>query len=245
MSRIAAIDAGGGLGLRASLPAAPRRAERGRRSSSAGHRASALLTSSLALLMWVTGCTADPEPSVPSSGMASKPGDEHSGLGVSIVASGLEAPWSIAFVGESVLVSERDSGRILELGGGAPREVGRIDDATPMGEGGLLGIAAREDYLYAYFTAEDGNRLTRYRLNGEPGSFHLGRAELLLSGIPSASHHDGGRIAFGPDGMLYVTVGDAGNREAAQDRGSLSGKILRLTSDGRVPADNPFDGSPV
>jgi len=79
----------------------------------------------------------------------------------------------------------------------------------------------------------------------KPGSLGLEEPETLLDGIASASIHDGGRIAFGPDGMLYVTVGDAGNSSAAQDRGSLSGKILRLTPDGEVPVDNPFDGSPV
>ncbi|MEU6643526.1 PQQ-dependent sugar dehydrogenase [Saccharomonospora sp. NPDC046836] len=169
-----------------------------------------------------------------------------SSVNVTTIASGLEAPWSIAFDGETALLSERDSGRILELADdGTPREVGAIDGATPMGEGGLLGIAVHNDHLYAYFTAGDENRVQRYELTGERGSLGLGPAETILEGLPSASYHNGGRIAFGPDGMLYVTVGDAGDRQAAQDRGSLSGKILRLTPDGGVPADNPFDGSPV
>ena len=67
----------------------------------------------------------------------------------------------------------------------------------------------------------------------------------MITGIPKAANHDGGRIAFGPDGMLYVTAGDASNRSNAQDLASLGGKILRLTPDGGVPADNPFPGSPV
>lgn len=246
MSRIAAIGAGVGLGVSASLLAVLRRADRGRKSPAGRRCASARLAPHVAVLLLLTGCTAGPEqpPSAPPSAVAAKPGDEHTGSAIS-VASGLDAPWSIALLGETMLVSERDSGRILELGGGAPREAGRIEEVTPMGEGGLLGIAVHERYLYVYFTAEDGNRLARYRLDGEPGSLRLGRGETLRSGIPSARNHNGGRIAFGPDGMLYVTVGDAGNREAAQDRGSMSGKILRLTPDGRVPADNPFDGSPV
>jgi glucose/arabinose dehydrogenase len=162
------------------------------------------------------------------------------------VASGLESPWSIAFHDETALLSERDSGRIVELDAdGASREVGTVEGVTPMGEGGLLGIAVHEGFVYAYFTAGDENRLERYRLTGEADSLGLGEPETILDGIASASYHDGGRIAFGPDGMLYVTVGDAGNRAAAQDRGSLSGQILRLTPDGEVPEDNPFDGSSV
>lgn len=198
--------------------------------------------------MMVTGCTAGPEQASSARPSATAPSSERrpSDAEVSTVASGLHAPWSIAFVGDSTLVSERDSGRILEVAGdGAPREVGRIANATAMGEGGLLGIAAHDGYLYAFFTAGDENRVERYRLSGDPGSRALGRAETILRGIPSARNHNGGRIAFGPDDMLYVTVGDAGRRQAAQDRSSLSGKILRLTPDGRVPADNPFRDSPV
>ncbi len=163
-----------------------------------------------------------------------------------MLASGLEAPWSIAFDGDTALLSERDSGRILELDGdGAAREVGTIAGVTPMGEGGLLGITVREGFLFAYLTAGDENRLERFDLTGDPGSLGLGEPEVIFDGIPSASYHNGGRIAFGPDDMLYVTVGDAGNSQDAQDLDSLSGKILRLTADGGVPSDNPFDGSPV
>lgn len=163
-----------------------------------------------------------------------------------MLASGLEAPWSIAFDGETALLSERDSGRIFELDGdGAQREVGAIAGVTPMGEGGLLGITVREGFLYAYLTAEEDNRLERFELTGEPGSLGLGEPEVIFDGVPSASYHNGGRIAFGPDDMLYVTVGDAGNSQDAQDLDSLAGKILRLTPDGEVPSDNPFDGSPV
>ena len=209
-----------------------------------------VLLASVAVVALSAGCTNSPEqvpPRQSSETSASSQSSENSfGDDVTTVTSGLEATWSIAFDGDTVLVSERDSGRILELvDGGKQREVGTIDEATPMGEGGLLGIAVHDDYLYAYFTAGDENRLERYELTGEPGSLSLGEAETLLEGLASASYHNGGRIAFGPDGMLYATVGDAGNSEAAQARGSLSGKILRLTPDGNVPEDNPFDGSPV
>lgn len=161
------------------------------------------------------------------------------------LATGLQAPWSIAFLAGTPLVSERDSGRILELdGAGSHREVGMID-AQGRGEGGLLGIAVQGGYLYSYLTAGNENRIERRELTGSPGSLALGGPEVVLSGIPAGPVHNGGRIAFGPDGMLYATAGDAGNRDSAQDTGSLSGKILRLMPGGGVPEDNPFPGSPV
>jgi glucose/arabinose dehydrogenase len=162
-----------------------------------------------------------------------------------VVASGLEAPWGLAFLPDGgALVSERDSGRILQVGQGAePRVVGTVPGVTPGGEGGLLGLAVSPDYeqdrlVYAYFSAEGDNRIVRFRPDG-------GQVEVLLAGIPRAGIHNGGRIAFGPDGMLYAGTGDAAERSTAQDPGSLGGKILRLRPDGGVPADNPDPGSPV
>jgi len=114
------------------------------------------------------------------------------------------------------------------------------------GEGGLLGLAVASTYstdhlLYAYFTAADGNRVVRMTYIGSS----LGTPQPLVTGIPSASIHNGGRIAFGPDGMLYVGTGEGGVKPRAQDLSSLGGKILRITSSGGIPADNPFPGSRV
>ncbi len=162
------------------------------------------------------------------------------------VAENLDAPWSIAFYNGIPLVSERDSARILELDdAGQAREVTVVEDAAPRGEGGLLGLAVHENHLYAYYTAKNENRIERFSISGDPGSLTLGNAETILDGIPAGSSHNGGRLAFGPDNMIYATAGDAGNREDAQDRESLSGKILRLTPEGEVPEDNPFPDSPV
>lgn len=164
----------------------------------------------------------------------------------SVIAANLDAPWSIVFYRGAALVSERDTARVVEIGADRSiREVGGIEAAAPGGEGGLLGLAVRDSWLYAYYTTADDNRIERFELLGEPGALSLGPGQVILDGLPSAQNHNGGRIAFGPDEQLYVTVGDAGDRDSAQDLDSLGGKILRLTADGEVPQDNPFPGSPV
>lgn len=162
------------------------------------------------------------------------------------IASGLEAPWSVVFVGDTPLVSERDSGRLLEISSdGDAREVARLDEVEATGEAGLHGLAVRDDELYAFYAAGDENRIERFDLLGEAGSLSLGEPETVLDGLPTGSFHNGGRLAFGPDGMLYATLGDTGDRDSAQDRQALSGKILRMSPDGEVPEDNPFDDSLV
>ena len=160
-----------------------------------------------------------------------------------VISSGLEAPWDLAFLPDSrTLVTERDTGRILSVdSSGNTEEVDRLPERGS-GEGGLLGLAPSPDYrkdqyLYAYYSTGQENRVVRFRLGQEP--------EPLLTGIPVNSYHDGGRISFGPDGMLYVATGDAGNPQSAQDRNSLSGKILRLTPEGEIPSDNPFPDNPT
>ncbi len=162
---------------------------------------------------------------------------------VSTLASDLEVPWSFAFLPDGdALVTERDSGRLLRVSpSGEVREVQTLPERGS-GEGGLLGVAVSPDYeddryVYAYYTTAEDNRVVRFRLGGRPRP--------ILTGIPANTYHDGGRIKFGPDGMLYVTTGDAGETANSQDRSSLGGKILRISPDGSVPGDNPFPGSPV
>ncbi len=144
-----------------------------------------------------------------------------------------------------MLISERDSGRVLEVTDDGTRRVGTVDGVRHGGEGGLLGLAVHDDALYVYFTASDGNRVVRYELEGAPGSRTLGDRTTILDELPVARNHNAGRIAFGPDGKLYVPVGDAGNPSAAQDPSVRRGKILRVEPDGSIPADNPTPGSPV
>lgn len=169
------------------------------------------------------------------------------------VASGLEVPWGLAFLpGGDVLVTERP-GRIRLLRAGT-LEVAPVATVAVAGggEGGLLGIALdprfaenRRFYIYATVEKEGRpvNRVTRWVLAEDRRSAREDR--VLLDGIAAARFHDGGRIRFGPDGMLYVGTGDAGQPPRAQDPSSPNGKILRLGPDGEIPADNPFPGSPV
>jgi glucose/arabinose dehydrogenase len=163
------------------------------------------------------------------------------------ITTGLDVPWGIAFLpDDSALVSERDTGRILRITpGGAVRPVGVVPDVFPTSEGGLLGLAVSPSYakdrlVYAYLTTESDNRVVRMRYDGE-----LGPPEPVVTGIPSSEIHDGGRLAFGPDGMLYVATGDAGDEDRAPDPESLGGKVLRVTPTGRPAPGNPTPGSPV
>ena len=166
-----------------------------------------------------------------------------------VVAQGFTTPWSVVRLASgSSLISERDTALVKELtAGGEVRVVGEVDGVVPGGEGGLLGLAVPpgDTWLYAYFTGAADNRIVRYALEGAPGGYTLGAREDVLVGLAKAGNHNGGRIAFGPDAMLYATVGDASVRDAAQDPASLNGKILRMSPTGQVPADNPTPGSLV
>ncbi len=208
-------------------------------------RAAAMLTAAGVAL---AGCAAAPvAPSTPSVATP-PPAVSDSPAGPRDVVTGLAAPWSIVQVGVSALVSERDAARILEFTpGGDIREVAVVEGVVTGGEGGLLGLAVSPDEsaLYAYSTAVDGNRVERYALEGGSGALRLGAPETIIDGLPRAGIHNGGRIAFGPDGALYIATGDAGVPGSAQDPDSLAGQILRLAADGAIPADNPVAGSPV
>ena len=166
--------------------------------------------------------------------------------GVTVVAEHLDTPWSIVFYNDIPLVSSRDTGQIFEVTeNGSVRSIGKVEDATHRGEGGLLGLAVKDSYLYAYYTTTMDNRVSRFALSGERGSLSIDQPETVVDELPAAGVHNGGRIAFGPDGMLYVTVGDAGDTSSAQDKARLGGKILRMTPEGEVPTDNPFQDSLV
>jgi glucose/arabinose dehydrogenase len=166
------------------------------------------------------------------------------------VTEDLTSPWGLVSVdGDRHLISERDTGRVWLLDSTGERtELGVVPNVRAEGEGGLLGLAvppdsgaSSEGVLYAYLTTDVDNRVVR--LPWSPAG--LGEPDVIIEGIPRATIHNGGRLAFGPDGMLYIATGDAAEPELAQDPDSLAGKVLRVTSDGEIPADNPFPGSPV
>ena len=165
------------------------------------------------------------------------------------MTGGLAVPWALAFLPDgSALVSERDTARIKRVSAdGDVTAVGRVDGVRPRRRG-RPARASRSPRrttpttcVFAYFTAGSDNRIVRMTYDGQ----RLAGQRTILDGIPAGGIHNGGRIAFGPDGMLYVGTGEAGERGLAQDRDNLGGKILRITADGKPAPDNPFQGSPV
>lgn len=163
-----------------------------------------------------------------------------------VVATKLAVPWGLDFLPDgSALVAQRDLGTVVRVRPGQPPHVvARIEGVVAGGEAGLLGLAVspsfrRDRLVYVCFTTATDVRVVRFRLD-RPSSVRV-----VLRGLDRAAAHDGGRIAFGPDGMLYVGTGDALVPDRAQDLASRNGKILRIRPDGRIPADNPFPGSPV
>jgi glucose/arabinose dehydrogenase len=209
----------------------------------------------------LAGCSAgdDEQPQPPAPSFAAAPSTSASGSpstaptgtpdlsSPQTLATGIDVPWGMAFLPDgSALVGQRDRAVILQVtpGGGEPREAYRMPGVEAAGEGGLLGLAVARDYaqtrwVYAYYTAAKDNRIARFRLGSDE------RPEVIFEGITKAGNHNGGRIAFGPDGMLYVGTGDAALPSRAQDPESPNGKILRLTPDGDPAPGNPTAGSPV
>lgn len=175
----------------------------------------------------------------PDSGVFTGGGDAR----ISVVAEGLEVPWDIIFLPgrEEVMVTERP-GSLVFLPGGAEIEVPGVEETS---EGGLLGAALHPDFatnnlVYLFQTTADGdgldNRIVRYRLSGRT----LTLDRIILEGISGAAYHDGGRMEFGPDGYLYVTIGDATEPRESQDRTTVEGTILRMTTEGDPAPGNPF-----
>ena len=162
-----------------------------------------------------------------------------------VLADGLDLPWGLDHLPDgSALVTQRDTAEILRVTPDRSVEVvSQIDEVVPGGEGGLLGLAVSPDYvtdglIYVYYTGDEDNRVATVTLEDAT-------PRPIITGIPKANIHNGGRVAFGPDGKLYVTTGDAADTDHSQDPGSLGGKILRLEPDGSIPADNPDPDSPV
>lgn len=167
------------------------------------------------------------------------------------VIRGLRVPWEMRFMPDGALLITERGGRVVlaDVYSGTVSEVGRIEVAT-QGETGLLGLALDPDFpdtpaIYVTYTypGDEGikNRVSRFELTGLGADTpRLGRETVLVDGIPAGSIHDGSRVAFGPDGYLWVTMGDAGRGANAQRMDSLSGKVLRMNEEGQPASDNPF-----
>ncbi|MEU5702532.1 PQQ-dependent sugar dehydrogenase [Streptomyces aurantiacus] len=193
--------------------------------------------------------------SAPASGQAAEetPPAKGSVKVVRTVTEGLKTPWGLAPLPEGgLLVSSRDEGTITRVDEktGKKTELGAVPGVAPGGEGGLLGLALSPSYasdhmVYAYFTSDSDNRIVRMQYDAKrPAGEQLGAPDTVFRGIPKGTNHNGGRIAFGPDKMLYAGTGETYVTELAQDKKSTGGKILRLTPEGEPAPGNPFD-SPV
>lgn len=194
-------------------------------------------------------CSGEAGPAATSRG-SGMPSDAET----SVLVDDITTPWDAAFLPDgTALVTLRDASRVVRIGSGgevnripAGGSGGRVPGVVNGGEGGLLGIATaksfdRDHFVYLYRTTSSGNQVVRMTLR----SGRLADPKVIVRGIAASMHHNGGGLGFGPDGKLYVSTGDAEQRELSQKPRSLNGKILRVNADGSVPADNPFRSSAV
>ena len=167
---------------------------------------------------------------------------------ITVIAENLDTPWAIAILpNKSLLVTER-FGKVVLIGSDEKLEdVATLSNVEEIGEGGLLGITlhpnfSSNNYVYLYYTYQGNgndtlNRVVRMIYKDKKLSYE----KIIVDKIPGASNHNGGRIKFGPDNLLYIATGDAQNPSQSQDKNSLAGKILRVTDEGQAAQGNPFN----
>ncbi|MBO3736308.1 PQQ-dependent sugar dehydrogenase [Actinoplanes sp. NEAU-H7] len=223
-------------------------------------RVRAVAATSSAVLALTAGCSFGPPgpdqagspPNLPRPSVAptAGEGDAEREVALSVLAKDLEVPWGMAFLPDGgAVVTERDTARILKIGpestagGLRVTELRRLGEVTAGGDGGLLGVAvspkfASDKTLFVYYTTAQDNRIAKIAGDGP--------VQPILTGIPRSADHNGGALAFGPDGLLYAGTGDGTpDGTQAQDPKSLGGKILRITTAGRPAPGNPVRNSPV
>ncbi len=160
---------------------------------------------------------------------------------IQVIATSLHVPWEIEFLDSGEIVVTERNGYLYFIK--AKKRI-KVDEVVEIGEGGLLGMAKDPDfksnnYLYLYLTTRKNSQLVNQVVRFQLVDYQLKNKKIILDDIPANNFHNGGRIAFGPDGYLYMTTGDAQNPELSQEVKSLAGKILRVTKDGLIPEDNP------
>lgn len=227
----------------------------------AGRVEAAAATVATAAVLTAAGCAGSPgalsesTPSADGATTSVQAGSAHADAASDVIGTprvlvrNLDVPWGLVFLPDGdALVSERDTHRIVRVApDGDTTVVGEVQDvADDTAEGGLLGLAVPPDFrrthkVYAYITSDADNRIVRLTIDSDT----LSEQEPVFTGIPRGAVHDGGRIAFGPDGMLYATTGDATQPGRAQDPSYLGGKVLRMTPDGDPAPGNPDPDSAV
>ncbi|MFF0156079.1 PQQ-dependent sugar dehydrogenase [Streptomyces sp. NPDC005263] len=190
----------------------------------------------------------------PASAAAADPAGDTRAVGApsgaTVLSDKWTRPWAITFLpgGKRALVTERFTAAVwLQASDGSKKKVGTVPHTVPPspsgGKGGLLGVAPSPTWngttdkdIFFVHTAASAIRVAKMHFNGSS----LSDYKVVLGGITRGGDHNGGNIAFGPDGYLYVSVGDALKRNLAQDKNSLNGKILRITKSGAAAPGNPF-----
>ena len=172
--------------------------------------------------------------------------------GVQVLAQNLDVPWAIDIAEDGRLFFTERTGSVMvvDKNGSLLSDPVAYINVMQNGESGLLGLVLHPNFtenhlLYVYHTYSNNSAVLNKVLMLTENDNKIVESKVIIDNIPAAERNDGGRIKFGPDGKLYIATGDAQQPELAQDAGSLAGKILRLNSDGSIPEDNPFEGSPV
>ena len=189
---------------------------------------------------------------IPEPGQSGGNNNNNTRSGVQVLAQNLDVPWAIDITEDGRLFFTERTGRVMvvDKNGSLLSDPVAYINVMQNGESGLLGLVLHPNFtenhlLYVYHTySNDSSVLNKVLMLTEDDN-KIFESKVIIDNIPAADRNDGGRIKFGPDGKLYIATGDARQPELAQDARSLAGKILRLNSDGSIPEDNPFEGSPV